>query len=296
MNILVPTWDILVAWMGSFHLKDEQFEVIEFTQHSGIHKSQTLSPMAPAFSARLGLREGFARCLRNSRPCLEGLVLRQLMVSHGFSINHNHPWTLEQRLICFTPPNFYPQTLRMMIAKSGISSSRGKKTPFSGSMIVFWGVYVLIHSRIFRVRRPHTIHGPDAERFGPFSFVGKEKAKILGFTLVMAIPNTQCMVYLLTFTIESNQIAGRYTIHSVSGHGSKIVQIYPIICVINKNMLWFQSVGVLALMVPNYKWPYKWSYTPISGVIPLSVGTCIQGGHLLVMNWVITPINGLIDG
>ena len=82
---------------------------------------------------------------------------------------------------------------------------------------------------MFRVRRPHTIHGPDDERFGPFSFVGKEKAKILGFTLVilvLAIPNTQCMVYLPTFTIESNQIAGRYTIHSVSGHGSKIVQFF----------------------------------------------------------------------
>jgi len=30
MNVLVPTWDILVAWMGNFHLKDEQFEVFEF--------------------------------------------------------------------------------------------------------------------------------------------------------------------------------------------------------------------------------------------------------------------------
>ena len=33
----------------------------------------------------------------------------------------------------------------------------------------------------------------------------------------MIYPDTQCMVYLPTFTIQINQIVGKYTIHPVSG-------------------------------------------------------------------------------
>ena len=105
MHVLVPTSDILVAWMGNFHLKDEQFEVFEFPSHSGIHKSQTLSPMAPAFSALLKSKGGFARS-KTLSALFGGISTPTIDGFSWFLLNHIHPWTLEQRLMCLHPQFF----------------------------------------------------------------------------------------------------------------------------------------------------------------------------------------------